>query len=1004
MTVLFADVVHSMDIAKQVGAERLREIMAQLMDCASAVVQRYGGTVDKFTGDGIMAVFGAPVALEDHALRACLAALGIQEQVDTVRLRIGLNSGQVIAGEVGSGAGAYTTIGEHVGIAQRMESVAPVGGVMLSASTARLVENVAKLSDPEMVHIKGADEPVAARRLLGVSQNRVSVRPESNLVGRQWEMSALGALLDRAISGHGGVVGVVGPPGIGKSRLTRELSALAGRRGVDVFTTHCESHTSKVPFHVVTNLFRAATGVEGLEPVSARELVLSQQSDVDAEDRALFEDLLGIGDPDNPLPQIDPDARRRRLTALVNAASIATKIPAVYVIEDAHWIDESSESLFAGFLAVVPQTPLLTVITYRPEYRGTLANMPGAQTFTLAPLSDPETATLVSDLLGRHPSIDTLAQTIVERASGTPFFAEEIVLELAERGLLRGRRGAYEAATQAAEVSVPATLQATIASRIDRLDPGAKRTLSAAAVIGSRFGTNLLSEIGIEPVVDDLLTAQLIHQVVFTARPEFVFHHPLIRTVAYEAQLKSDRADLHQRVAAAIQRQSGASADENAALIAEHLEAAGDLRAAFDWHMRAGEWSKNRDIAAARASWDRARRVADLLPDDLTECTAMRIAPRTMLCASAWRVHADDSAVRYAELRELCVLAADTTSLAIGIMGPMAVHTQRGEVPEAHRLASELMTLCEAIGDPALTAQAGFSSIAIMAQHGEMGDVARWAQATVDWSEGDPTKGNLVVASPLAAALAMRGIARSWFGHHGWRADLDQAVEFARQSAEPLTLAMAMSWNFGTGVWNGVRRADDTAVRTTESALKMVVASGDNYAVNMMKWLLASVLIIRRGADDRRRALELLPQLSDIFVQQRIMGAERPILDIYLARARAGNDGRDTTISVVRRAVDTMTGRGQIGYYIPAIGELVALLVDRGTESDLAEAQDAISKLEAAPADGSAMRDIWVLRMRTVLARAHGDESGYRELRDRYREMATSFGFEGHMAWAKAMP
>ena len=184
----------------------------------------------------------------------------------------------------------------------------------------------------------------------------------------------------------------------------------------------------------------------------------------------------------------------------------------------------------------------------------------------------------------------------------------------------------------------------------------------------------------------------------------------------------------------------------------------------------------------------------------------------------------------------------------------------------------------------------------------------------------------------------------------------------------------------------------------------MAEASADNYAVNMMKWLLASVQIIRGRGDDRRGALASLPQLSEIFVQQRIMGAERPILDIYLARARADFDGRDATISVVRKAVNTMTNRGQIGYYIPAVGELVALLVDRGTESDLAEAQDAVSKLEAVPAEGSVMRDIWVLRMRTLVARAHGDESGYRELRDRYREMATSLGFEGHMAWAEAMP
>ncbi len=231
VTVLFADVVHSMDIAAAVGAERLREIMTELVDRCAAVVQRFGGTVDKFTGDGIMAVFGAPVALEDHAIRACLAALGIQEEarrlaVDVrerdgfeLQLRVGLNSGEVIAGEIGSGALGYTAVGEQVGMAQRMESVAPPGGVMLSASTARLVEGAATLGDAELVQIKGADAPVPARRLLGVSDRDRSVAAsQSALVGRRWEMSAVEGLLDRAVDGHGAVVTVVGSPGIGKSR------------------------------------------------------------------------------------------------------------------------------------------------------------------------------------------------------------------------------------------------------------------------------------------------------------------------------------------------------------------------------------------------------------------------------------------------------------------------------------------------------------------------------------------------------------------------------------------------------------------------------------------------------------------------------------------------------------------------------------------------------------------------------------------------------------------
>jgi adenylate cyclase len=1017
VTVLFADVVRSMDIAAAVGTERLREIMADLVERASSVVQRYGGTVDKFTGDGIMAVFGAPIALEDHAIRACLAALSIQAQAGAVadavrrrdgvdlRLRGGLNSGQVIAGEIGPGALGYTAIGEHVGMAQRMESVAPPGGVMLSASTARLVDGLASLGQPELVQIKGAEEPVPARRLLGMPEHHGAPRrAEANLVGRRWEMSALQGLLERAIDGHGNVAGVAGPAGIGKSRLVREIAAMANRRGVRVFSTFCESHTSQVPFHVVTRLFRAATGVEGLDTQAARAVIRTQPFDAESEDLMLFEDLLGISDPDRAVPRLDPDARRRRLTAMVNAATLANETPAVYIVEDAHWIDEVSEAMLADFLTVIPQTPLLTLITYRPEYRGALAQVPGAQTIALAPLSDPEAAALVADLLGPDPSVSELGRTIAERAAGTPFFAEEIVRELAERDVLQGKSGAYVSTVEAADVSVPVTLQATIAARIDRLDPKAKRTLSAAAVVGTRFGVELLTALGVEPVLADLVAAQLIDQVRFTRHPEYVFHNPLIRAVAYEAQLKSDRAELHRRVAAAIEHHSAGSLDENAALTAEHFEAAGELHAAFEWHMRAGAWSNNRDSAAARVSWERARRVADALPDDDPDRTAKRIAPRTLLCATGWRVHADDSDVRFEELRELCALAGDKTSLAIGLQGPMSQHVQRGEVAEASRLASELMALLDAIDDPALTAQVAFGGMAIKAQTGEMGEGLRWAQATIDWAQGDPAKGNLVVGSPLAMALALRGLARSWFGRPGWRADHDQAVAFAEQSAEPLTLAMTVSWKYGYGVWNGVLRADDTAVHTTESALRTIEASGDDYAVVMVKSVLAEMLLRRNATEDLSRGLKLLSQVRDISVQQRILGSEFPIIDVYVGQQQARGGDRDDAIPLIRKSVNDLITRGQVGYYIPATAVLVETLLDRGAEGDVTEAEAVIVGLEAAPAEGSVIRDIWLLRMRALLARARGDDAAYRDHRDRYRAMARTLGFEGHIAWAEAMP
>jgi hypothetical protein len=272
--------------------------------------------VDKFTGDGIMAVFGAPVALDDHAVRACLAALRVQEEAKRLaeevqerdgvdlQLRVGLNSSQVIAGEIGSGPFGYTAVGEQVGMAQRMESVAAPGGVMLSDSTARLVEGAATLGESELVQIKGADAPVSARRLLGMGEgHRAARRAESNLVGRQWEMSAIESLLDRAIDSHG-TVGVVGSPGIGKSRLVREVSAMAGRRGVEVFTAFCESHTSQVPFHAVARLLRAVTGIKGLDPHSARARIRAQFPDVEPEDVLLFEDLLVSAIPMSYCPRL----------------------------------------------------------------------------------------------------------------------------------------------------------------------------------------------------------------------------------------------------------------------------------------------------------------------------------------------------------------------------------------------------------------------------------------------------------------------------------------------------------------------------------------------------------------------------------------------------------------------------------------------------------------------------------------------------------------------------
>ena len=484
-------------------------------------------------------------------------------------------------------------------------------------------------------------------------------------------MATLDAIVDRTLVGRGGVVNVVGPPGIGRTRVARETAAAAAGRGAEVFWAFCESHARDIPFAAVTRLLRAGLGVADLDGQAARARVREQIPDADAQDLLLLDDLLGIADPDVPLPQIDPDARRRRLTALVNTVALARTEPALFIVEDAHWIDEVSESMLADFLSVIPRTSSMVLITSRPEYEGALTRVPGAQRIVLAPLGDSDTAALLGELLGADPSVGELAAVIAERAAGNPFFAEEMVRELAQRGVLAGERGGYVCRADVAEVSVPATVQAAIEARIDRLNTPAKRTVTAASVIGARFGADLLTVLGIEPAFEELVKAELIDQVRFTPSAEYAFRHPLIRAVAYESQLRSDRAERHRRVAAAIQERAPGSVEENAALIAEHLEAAGERHAAYGWHMRAGAWSTNRDLDAARLSWERAQRIADALPADDPDQLSMRIAPRTMLCATDYQDRAiHESRGRFAELRELCSAAGDKVSLAIAMTGP----------------------------------------------------------------------------------------------------------------------------------------------------------------------------------------------------------------------------------------------------------------------------------------------------------------------------------------------
>jgi len=379
----------------------------------------------------------------------------------------------------------------------------------------------------------------------------------------------------------------------------------------------------------------------------------------------------------------------------------------------------------------------------------------------------------------------------------------------------------------------------------------------------------------------------------------------------------------------------------------------------------------------------------------------MRIAPRTMLCGIAWRVHANVAGDRFDELRELCSVAGEQASVAIAMVGLVMDHAFQGRVREASQLASEAWAAIESAGDPTLTVGLSFPLVYAKAESAEWCDVLLWSQRVIDLADGDPSKGNFIFGSPLAVAFTSRAFARYCLGRPGWPDDLQDGLAMAR-SADPMSYATVVTYVYFPGIPNGVLRPDDRAMREIEDAQRIAEQSGDDLALTLARVTLGFALVHRQPAAERDRGQKLLAEISEVLYNL----GDLPIVEVYSARERARRGDRDEAISLMRAAVDHLVRQGQLLQWgIPAIGVLVETLLDRGADDDVAEAEAAIERLADAPADeGLAMRDIWLLRLRALLSRARGDEAAYRVYRDRYRAMATSLGFEGHIAWAEAMP
>jgi class 3 adenylate cyclase/tetratricopeptide (TPR) repeat protein len=951
VTVLFADIVSSMELTRSLETERWGAVLKRFLAIASGPIHEVEGTVNQFTGDGLMAVFGAPLAHEDHARRACLAALDLQSELkpfaeelassDQVEfsVRCGLNSGEVIVGSVGEDLRMdFAPIGNTSGLAKRMESLAPEGSTALSASTAALVEGEFELRELGEFDVKGMSERQRVLELVGRGPARSRLeaaesRGLSRFVGREAEREKLDSALEQALASEGQVMGIVGDPGVGKSRLCRELVRSCRERGLTINSGSAVAHGRSVPLLPVLAMFRDLFGIEESDGAAvARERIESALAALDADfdpDLPLIFDFLSVPDPARPLGRIDPEARQRRLLAfldrLVQARS--AREPAVIVIEDLHWIDEASAVFVEELVGAVEGTRTLLVTTFRPEYSAEWMENPVAEELSLAPLATDAAGEMLAGLLGDHPSLDGLDELIQARTEGNPFFIEEVVQALAETGHLAGERGDYRLAAPLEDLVLPPTVQAVLGARIDRLAPREKSLVQTMSVIGKEVPEPILCEVSELPepelaeAVEALAAAEFLNEARSNGQRELAFKHPLTQEVAYGSQLSEPRARAHAAVAEAIEQVYEDGLDERAALLAHHSEAAGETLKAAQWHARAAAWVAVSSPADGMRHWRRVRELTDDL-DDLPEAESLAIMARIQILGLAWRLgmsHEETGAI-HAEgrMRTGGNVPAEATPAAAGTEDSERALLDAAYATNLHNRARELQSVdhhksacrrAEAVGDPGLMLPINGQAAYALLVTGNVREGFDLVNRALEFAGDDVTAGSgLMYVIPYAHCLWARGYTAGLLGQSEQAArDLDRSIALGREHDDPEAECFAMGAK-AILLGQTLELVDFKALLDEASAAaKLAEASGNPAALATTG---IATAIGRIGCGDAAGAEADAARVIDVIRETGVDPGVLPLLLAVRAQARALLGRTDDALADAQESVAMCEKRG----------------------------------------------------------------------------------------------
>jgi class 3 adenylate cyclase/tetratricopeptide (TPR) repeat protein len=766
VTVLFADLKGSMELLADRDPEEARKILDPVLERMMEAVHRYEGTVNQVMGDGIMALFGAPLAHEDHAVRACYTALRMHEVVgryaDELRrtqgldaqIRVGVNSGEVVVRSIGSDLRMdYTAVGQTAHLAARMEQLARPGTTLVTPDTLRLAEGYVQAVSLGPMPVKGLTGPVEVYEVTGAGPVRsrlqaAAVRGLTRFIGRDTELEALHQALERARTGHGQVVAVVGEPGVGKSRLFWEFThserfaqASGDTRPSDsrrrwlALETSSASYGKATPYLPVIDLLRAYFQIEGRD--DARRIREKVTGKLLSLDRALepclpaILSLLDLPVDDPSWQRLDPPGRRQAILDGVRRLLLreSQTQPLLVVFEDLHWIDGETQALLDGLIESLPTARLLLLVNYRPEYQHAWGSKTYYRQLGIDPLPPESAEELLRLLLGHDNSLEPLKRLLIGRTEGNPFFLEESVRTLVETKVLAGERGAHRLETMPHSLEIPATVQALLAARIDRLEPDDKRLLQAAAVIGENAPLSLLeaiadqSEEGLCRSLTRLQAAEFLYETLLFPDLEFTFKHGLTQNVAYASLLHERRRVLHARTVEAIERIYADRLAEQAERLAHHAFNAEIWGKALAYLRQAGTKAATRSAYREAAGYfERALAALARLPES-RETTEQGIDLRLDLRNS---LHAIGEFPRTIEpLREAGRLAeglGDRLRLGRVATSLCQYYRQIDDLEEAVKLGQRALTVATTVGDFVLKL---LSNIALGQAYHAFGDYPR---------------------------------------------------------------------------------------------------------------------------------------------------------------------------------------------------------------------------------------------------------------------------------------